>query len=122
MKLVVKIALGVILAVIVLVAGCAVLIGKAAKDAGDAITKKHHYALTVRCSCAWQGSAGGSSYDGHGTKTIRFKDLAITAADAQKQDGGHEPLTLTLRDGSKVLDHATTTAAYGVATVSGSNF
>lgn len=106
---------------LVIVMGVA-LVAVASKAATDATKKTHDYALEVDCACSWSGAVGGSTYDGSGRRVIRFHDLAITAADVQKQDGGSEPLHLTLLDGTTVVDQAQTSAAYGIATVSGSSF
>jgi hypothetical protein len=70
----------------------------------------------------WSGSIGNSTVDGVGSKTITYKDQVITAADAQKMTAGHWTLTMTLRKGSKVLDTGSTSAGYGLVTVSGSDF
>jgi hypothetical protein len=120
MKLVLKIAGGVVLAIVVLTAGCAALIGSSM----DKATKKEPWSVEVTApegSC-WSGSFGAKTVDGCGSQTVNFNDIAISAADAQKQDGGGWPLELALYKGDKQLDDQTTSAAYGVVTVSGSDF
>jgi hypothetical protein len=118
MKLVLKIAGGVILAVVLLTAGCAALISKGVSDA----TKKQTWTVRVKApyGAHWSGAFGSSTVDGSGSKNVRVRDTLITAANAQKQDSGHWLLRLQLlnKDG-KVIDSAGTTAQYGVASVSG---
>ena len=119
MKLVIKIAAGMILGVVALV----VAIGAMAGHAVDEATKKQTWVVKVQAPTGhhWSGAFGNRTVDGAGSKEVAVQDVLITAADAQKQDGGSWPLRLTLTKGAKVLDSQVTTAQYGLVTVSGSN-
>jgi hypothetical protein len=112
--LVIKIAGGIILAVIV--------IGYFSSKAVSNATKKQNWSVEVTAPAgrSWSGSFGGKTVDGTGYQVVTFQDTSITAADAQKQDGGHWALKLILYQGSTIYDTETTTAAYGVVTVQGS--
>jgi hypothetical protein len=100
MKLMLKIAGGIILAVIILIAGCAALVSKSVDDAGKS---NHTYKVSVMTRGAWSGSIGSASYDGLGSRTISFKDKVVTAAVIQKKGAGHLPLTVILYEDGKVL-------------------
>jgi hypothetical protein len=119
-KLILKIAAGVILAVIALVVAISAMAGHAV----DQATKKQTWVVKVQAPAGyhWSGSFGSRTVDGVGSKKVTTRDIAITAADAQKQDGGHWPLRLTLTKGGKILDSQVTRAEYGLVTVEGSNF
>ena len=119
MKLVIKIAAGMIFGVVALV----IAIGAMAGHAVDHATKKQTWVVKVQAPTGyhWSGAFGNRTVDGAGSKEVAVQDVLITAADAQKQDGGSWPLRLTLTKGAKVLDSQVTTARYGLVTVSGSN-
>jgi hypothetical protein len=121
-KLVLKIAAGVILAVVVMTAGCAALIGGAAHSASKEMNKKEAWSVDVVADGCWSGSIGSSSYDGCGSRRITFKDSVITAATVQKQDEGSWRLGLKLVKDGEVLDSSSTSAQYGVVSVDGSDF
>lgn len=123
MKLFGKGCLGVLAAfgaIVIIVVIVIVAAGNAVHNA----SKKQAFSVKVSAPAGkhWSGAIGNSTVDGVGPKTIKFKDAAITAADAQKQTVGNWTLTLTLRDGNKTLDTGSTSAQYGVVTVSGSDF
>lgn len=117
-SLVLKIAAGVVLAVIIIGVLIGVLGGKAINDA----TKKQGWSVEVTAPAgrSWSGSFGGNTVNGTGYKVVNFNDLSITAADAQKQDGGNWQLKLVLYQGDKIYDTESTTAPYGVVSVQGS--
>jgi hypothetical protein len=119
-KLILKIAAGIILAVVVMVVAIAALAGKAVSDA----TQKTTWTVQVKAPAgySWSGAFGSRTVDGTGSKTITVRDMAITSADAQKQDGGNWPLRLILSKDGKVLDNQVTTAEYGLVDVTGSDF
>jgi hypothetical protein len=119
-KLILKIAAGVVLGIIVLVVAVVALAGHAVSEA----TKKKTWVIQVQAPAGyhWSGAFGSRTVDGVGSKNVTVQDISITAADAQKMDGGNWPLHLTLMKSGKVLDSETTTAEYGVVTVSGSDF
>jgi len=120
MKLMLKIAGGVVLAFVLLTAGCAALLGSAVNDA----TKKKTWQVEVSApeGACWSGSVGSVTRDGCGSKTLSFKDMSITAVVVQKQTDGHWPLRLDLLRNGEVVDSKGTSAQYGVVTVDGSDF
>jgi hypothetical protein len=121
MKLVVKIALGIILAFVAMTVGCAALIGSAAHEA----TKKQSWTLEISAPAgeSWTGNVGGDSIDGTGSETRTFDDMAITAVVMQKDSPGHWTLNATLLDGDgNEVDSAQTSAEFGVVSVDGSDF
>jgi hypothetical protein len=120
-KLVVKIAAGIILALVLLTAGCAALIGSAAEEA----TKEQAWSLTISAPAGaeWSGHVGDHSIQGVGSRTEEFTDMAITAAVVQKSTPGGWTLDVALYDESEAeIDSASTAAEYGVATVDGADF
>jgi hypothetical protein len=67
----------------------------------------------------WSGAFGNRTVDGCGDSTVELPSSGGSfAATAQKQ-GESGSLTLVLRNKGKVLDSATTSAAYGVVSVAG---
>jgi|SRR5215471_11913431 len=124
MKLILKIAAGVILAVIVLVVGIAACTGAALDKAAKDISKKQTWTVRVTAPAGdrWSGAIGGHSVDGKGSKTLTLRDNAVTAADLQKQTDGRWRLSMTLLKDGKKLDSNTTTAVFGVVSVSGADF
>ena len=71
-------------------------------------------------SLCWSGAIGDATRDGCGDATFEIdSSISIFVANAQKQSDDSRPLTLKLIIEGKVVDTATTTAAYGIATVSG---
>jgi hypothetical protein len=121
MKLVVKIALGIVLAFVVMTAGCAALIGTAAHEA----TKKQGWTVKISAPAgySWSGHVGDHSIDGTGDHEEKFDDMAITAAVVQKSSDGDWTLGVALydQDGNRI-DSAQTSADFGIATVDGSDF
>jgi hypothetical protein len=113
MSLVVKIAAGIVLAVVV--------IGAVANRATNSATKKQGWSVEVTAPAgrSWSGAFGGSTVAGTGYRVVNFNDMSITAADVQKQDGGNWQLKLVLYQGNKIYDTESTTAPYGVVTVQG---
>jgi hypothetical protein len=120
MKLMLKIAGGIIIAIVVLTAGCAALIGTAANEA----TKEKTWQVKIVAPAGkkWSGSVGSTSREGRGSKTLSFKDIAITAVVVQKESSGRWPLRLRLVKDGKTVDTEGTSAQYGVVTVDGSDF
>jgi hypothetical protein len=75
---------------------------------------------TAPVDLCWSGAFGNRSVDGCGDSRVDLQsDIGIFSANAQKQDE-FGSLTLVLLVNGKQVDSATTTAAYGVASVSGS--
>jgi hypothetical protein len=120
MKLMLKIAGGIIIAVLLLTVGCAALLSSSVKEA----TKKQTWTVRVSAPAGrcWSGAMGNRTVDGCGSKVVRIRDIAITSVVAQKESGGKWKLKLTLLKSGRIMDSASTTAAYGIADVTGSDF
>jgi hypothetical protein len=74
---------------------------------------------TAPADLCWSGAFGNRTVDGCGdTKVDLQSDMGIFSANAQKQDE-FGSLTLILFVNGKQVDSVTTTAAYGVASVTG---
>jgi hypothetical protein len=120
MKLMLKIAGGIVIGVVLLTVGCAALLSSSVKEA----TKKKTWIVRVNAPAGrcWSGAMGNRTVDGCGSKVVRVRDIAITSANAQKQSAGHWRLKLTLLKDGRVVDSASTTAVYGIADITGSDF
>lgn len=70
----------------------------------------------------WSGavsdSSGTRSIDGTGSKTIPVSSSGSISANAQKGDNGTGSLTISIVQGGKTVETQTTSAEYGVASVS----
>lgn len=85
------------------------------------------FEVRVQYSGEWQGSigTGGSvrSIDGTGSKTIAVEGSPTAiSVNAQKQDDGSDELTVQILKDGEVVKEASTTAEYGVAQTTYSNF
>ena len=79
------------------------------------------FKVQVSSSSCWSGYLGNASVEGCGSKVIEVNSsTGIFAGNVQKQSDDGIPLTLKLEIDGKVVDQATTSAAYGIASVSGS--
>ena len=78
--------------------------------------------VKVSYSGSWQGSygdeSGQQSVDGSGTKTFDMGSPNIVSAVFQKMNGGHGTLTVEIIEDGTVVESKSTSAAYGVVTVS----
>lgn len=84
--------------------------------------KKSPYTIKISYEGEWSGtysSAGNlKSIDGSGTKTFPVKgDPIIISANAQKRDGGAGTLTVQILKNGTVIKESTTSAEYGLASV-----
>jgi len=81
------------------------------------------WTVEVSCDCSWSGSYGATgssqSVDGTGSKTFSFEGT-IAVATFQKQDEGGT-LKIILKNNGEVVEESSTSAKYGIATVSGSS-
>ena len=83
-------------------------------------TKTAQISVDASSNVCWSGSFEGATHDGCGTTSIQVdSDIAIFAAVVQKKSPGGGTLTISLIVDGKAIDTATTTAEYGVVTVSG---
>lgn len=85
------------------------------------------FEFKVSYSGEWQGSlsAGGSaqSIDGTGTETISINGSpSVISGNAQKQDDSSETLTVQILKNGEVVKESSTSAEYGLAQVSYSDF
>jgi hypothetical protein len=68
----------------------------------------------------WSGAFGNRTVDGCGSSTVPVSGLGdIYSANAQKQDDSPSTLTLVLTIDGEEVDRTSTSAAYGVASVTG---
>lgn len=95
-------------------------------DDKESETSYSGYQVKVIYDGSWSGAAGGTdsinSYDGTGDETIDLGDVpyGIVSANAQKQDGSSDKLTIQILKDGKVVKEGSTSAAYGVAQVTSS--
>lgn len=99
--------------------------GSGSNDSGE--SEESPFSVRIQYNDAWQGSisTGGSSrsISGDGTKTIDIEGSPnIISVNAQKQDDSDEELTVQILENDEVVKEASTTASYGLAQVSYSNF
>lgn len=85
------------------------------------------FSVRVQYSGSWQGAVGtgGStrSVEGTGSETIQLEGSPdIISANAQKQDDSSDELTIQILKDGAVVEETSTSAAYGVAQASYSNF
>ncbi|WP_143823805.1 DUF6517 family protein [Halosegnis longus] len=85
------------------------------------------FSVRVQYSGSWQGSigTGGSTrtVEGSGSRTIQIDGSPnIISANAQKQDDNSDTLTIQILNDGEVVKDASTSAAYGIAQISYSNF
>ena len=79
--------------------------------------------IEIESDTSWMGSIGGDgssrSIDGHGSQTWKLTGYTVVSAVIQKTTEYGYLTVRILKDG-KIVDSQTTTAAYGVVTVSAS--
>jgi len=85
------------------------------------------FSVRVQYEGEWQGniSTGGSSrsIDGSGTRTIEIDGSPdLISANAQKDDDSSNTLTIQILENGEVVKETSTSAEYGVAQISYSNF
>ncbi|WP_276279807.1 hypothetical protein [Halorussus caseinilyticus] len=91
-------------------------------------TSSSSFIVKVIYDGKWSGSIStidkSRSIQGGGTKTIEVSgDSSVVSANAQKRDGGaNKKLTIKIIQGGEVLKKSSTTAEYGLAQVSSSEF
>lgn len=79
--------------------------------------------VEIECDGRWSGYIHDASYDGYGNQTIDPSGSGILVAVVQKESSGNGQLTVKIIDKgwiikNRVVDEATTTASYGMVTVS----
>ncbi|MFC6873639.1 hypothetical protein [Halobellus marinus] len=94
---------------------------------GDGGGSESSFSVRIQYSGEWQGSvgSGGSirSVDGSGTETFDIEGSPdIISANAQKQDDSSDTLTVQILENGEVVKESSTSAEYGLAQVSYSNF
>jgi hypothetical protein len=116
MKLMLKIAGGIIIAIILLAVGCSVLVAGGIEESSlddDAGVIR----VQAPAGMCWSGAIGDSSKEGCGNKSFPIEGEAIIVGNAQKQTEGKWKLTLILEVNGEEKDRSSTTAQFGVATV-----
>lgn len=93
-------------------------------DSGDSGSS---YEVRIEYNGEWSGTVGSggstSSVDGSGTETIEIDgDPNIISANAQKQEANSDELVIQILEDGEVVKESSTTAEYGVAQVSYSNY
>ncbi|WP_280536612.1 hypothetical protein [Halopenitus sp. POP-27] len=93
-------------------------------DSGDSGSS---YEVRIEYDGEWSGAVGSggsaSSVDGSGTETIEIDgDPDIISANAQKQEANSDELVVQILKDGEVVKESSTTAEYGVAQVSYSNY
>ena len=77
--------------------------------------------IRIHYSKSWSGCIGtvsaSNSIEGRGSATYTIKNPTIVSAVIQKYDDSHDTLTVEIVDNGKVVNSASTNAAYGVASV-----
>ena len=118
-----KIALGVMLGIFAVMAVCAAMIGGAANQVGEELEPK---AAVVRVEAApalcWSGSIGNATRDGCGPARFDVETSFgnVVSANVQKKDDGPGELSIIVELDGKEVARNSTTAAYGVASVTSS--
>lgn len=115
MGLVLKIAAGIILAIVLLAVGCSALVAKSV-DNSTLDDKAGTVLVSAPDGSCWSGAFGDRTVEGCGEKSVKV-DGTILVANAQKQDAGGWTLRLQLRKSGEVIDTAETSAEYGVVSV-----
>lgn len=100
--------------------------GSDSSDGGDGESEAS-FSVRVQYSGEWQGSiaedGSSRSVQGTGTKTIEIEGSPDTiSANAQKQDDSSDELVIQILKDGEVVEETSTTAEYGVAQVSYSDF
>lgn len=90
-------------------------------------TPEASFSVRIQYGGEWTGTigTGGSqrSVDGEGDESFEIDgEPSIISTNAQKQDDSSDELTVQILNGDEVVKEASTTAEYGVAQVSYSNF
>ncbi len=104
-----------------------VTFGDGVSSGGGGGSSGSTYQVRIVYDGEWQGSIsqGGSvrSTQGSGTEIIEIEGTPdIISANAQKQDNSSRELTVQIVENGEVVKETSTTAEYGVAQVSYSNF
>ena len=84
-------------------------------------SKNAVFRVRTDSSSCWTGFFGDASREGCGSGDYSVtSSISIFAGSVQKQSDDGMPLTLQLVVDNKIVNESTTTAAYGIATASGS--
>ncbi|QZX99179.1 hypothetical protein [Halobaculum rubrum] len=103
------------------------LFGGGGSDDGGGGSEESPFSVRIQYNAAWQGSIStgesSRSISGTGSRTIDIDGSPnVITVNAQKQDGSDEKLTVQILESGDVVKETSTTAGYGVAQVSYSNF
>lgn len=94
---------------------------------GDSSESSTTFSVRIEYNGDWSGSIGGDgstrSVDGSGTETFDIEGTpSIVSANAQKQDDSSGTLTVQILEDGEVVEETSTSAEYGLAQTSHSNF
>ena len=119
MSLILKIAAGVILALVLLIAGCTALLAASAEEVTKELDKMGTGTVQVYApsSKTWSGAIGSATRDGSGNATFRVEDELVVTAVVQKQSPGGWSLRVKIMQDGETVDDQLTNAEYGVVTV-----
>jgi hypothetical protein len=101
------------------------IIGALTNSGGGSGTEESTETVTVEvqtdpADLCWSGAFGDRTVEGCGSDTVPLKsDIGIYSANAQKQSDGLGTLTLILKINGEEVDKTSTSAAYGIASVTG---
>lgn len=118
-----KIALGVMLGLFLFMGVCIAIIGGAANEVGEDLEKK---AAKVRieapAALCWSGSIGDATREGCGPATFDVQTTFgnVVSANVQKKDDSARELAIIVEIDGQEKARNSTTAAYGVASVTSS--
>lgn len=96
-------------------------------DSGESSDSGTTFSVRIDYSGEWSGAIGGDgstrSVDGSGTETFEIDgNPSIITANAQKQEANSDELVVQILEDGEVVKENSTTAEYGLAQVTYSNF
>jgi hypothetical protein len=118
-----KIALGVMLGLFATMAVCAAIIGGAANEVSEDLESKPAVVrVEAAPSVCWSGSIGEATRDGCGAASYDVETIFgdVVSANVQKKDAGAGELTIIIELDGREVARNSTTAAYGLASVTSS--
>jgi hypothetical protein len=118
-----KIALGVTLGLFLFVGVCVAIIGGAANEVSNELESKPAVVrVEAPANLCWQGSIGDATREGCGPARFDVETTFgnVVSANVQKKDAGAGQLTILVELDGKEVARNSTTAAYGLASVTSS--
>jgi len=113
--------MGFVVGIIVVFVIILALIFGGSDDSGSLGSSGSTYTVKVNYPGSWSGSIGGAgnskTVDGYGSKSLTVEGWPAVAV-IQKQDGDSRTMGVEIWKGDKMLNSGSTSAAYGVVSVS----